>query len=236
MFAAYLIQVGLIAALGILAGLMLGGGLVAWLGPLLAQDLPIPAEFTFYPVPLAEAALYGALAAALGRMVIAFTEGKEEFAENLDQLRKAAKALDDQRRACLNLCEQDAIAFTELSRLVKRRPDDPERMQKEGDAVRGVINVPLEGMRHCLEISKKLETLVRRSNHHLRSDLAIAAVFSKAAAEACLWNVRINLPLLAPEAAGALRERTDAALADALARAATIERAVGRAVPDGGAP
>lgn len=64
-FAAYLIQVGLIAALGILAGLAMGGVLVAWLGPLLAQDLPIPAEFTVYPAPLAKAALYGALAAAL---------------------------------------------------------------------------------------------------------------------------------------------------------------------------
>ncbi|MFG0306186.1 MAG: cyclodeaminase/cyclohydrolase family protein [Phycisphaerales bacterium JB040] len=144
----------------------------------------------------AAAAAVGALAAALGRMVIAFTEGKEEFAENLDQLRKSARALDDQRRACLDLCEQDAIAFTELSRLVKRRPDDPERMQKEGDAVRAVINVPLEGMRYCLEIARRLETLAGRSNHHLRSDLAIAAVFSMAAAEACLWNVRINLPML----------------------------------------
>ena len=64
-FATYLIQVGLIAAMGIVAGLALGGGLVAWLGPVLAADLPIPAEFTFYPRPLAEAALYGALAAAL---------------------------------------------------------------------------------------------------------------------------------------------------------------------------
>ncbi|MEM1160825.1 MAG: FtsX-like permease family protein, partial [Pseudomonadota bacterium] len=64
-FAAYLFQVGLIAAIGIVAGIFLGGGLVAWLGPILAQDLPIPAEFTLYSAPLAEAALYGALAAGL---------------------------------------------------------------------------------------------------------------------------------------------------------------------------
>ena len=64
-FAAYLFQVGLIAILGVLGGLFVGGGLVAWLGPVLAQDLPIPAEFTLYPIPLAEAALYGVLAAAL---------------------------------------------------------------------------------------------------------------------------------------------------------------------------
>ncbi|MEM7189707.1 MAG: FtsX-like permease family protein [Pseudomonadota bacterium] len=64
-FAAYLMQVGLIALLGIIGGLIVGGGLVAWLGPVLAADLPIPADFTIYPAPLAEAALYGALAAGL---------------------------------------------------------------------------------------------------------------------------------------------------------------------------
>ena len=64
-FAAYLFQVGLIAALGIVLGLVVGGGLVAAVGPMLAADLPIPADFTVYPGPLAEAALYGALAAAL---------------------------------------------------------------------------------------------------------------------------------------------------------------------------
>jgi len=147
----------------------------------------------------AAAAAVGALAAALGRMVIAFTEGKEEYAESLDSLRKSARAFDEHRRACVDLCEDDAEAFSELSRLVKRRPDDPERMQKEGDAVRAVINVPLEGMRQCLEIAKRLEALAGKSNHHLRSDLAIAAIFARSAAEASLWNVRINLPMLVDE-------------------------------------
>ena len=64
-FAIYLIQVGLIAAMGIAIGVLTGGGLVALLGPVFAKDLPVPAEFTMYPVPLFEAALYGALAAML---------------------------------------------------------------------------------------------------------------------------------------------------------------------------
>lgn len=64
-FAAYAIQVGLLAALGIAAGLALGGGSVAWIVPLMARDLPVPAEFGFYPAPLARAALFGALATAL---------------------------------------------------------------------------------------------------------------------------------------------------------------------------
>jgi len=64
-FAAYLMQVGLIALVGVLAGVALGGGLVAWLGPILAADLPVPAVFSLYTEPLAEAALYGMLAAGL---------------------------------------------------------------------------------------------------------------------------------------------------------------------------
>jgi putative ABC transport system permease protein len=64
-FLGYSIQIGLIAALGIAAGLALGGGLVGWGGPLLAGELPVPAEFGVYAAPLAKAALFGALAAVL---------------------------------------------------------------------------------------------------------------------------------------------------------------------------
>ena len=64
-FSIYLIQIGMIAALGIAIGVSVGGGVVALLGPVFAKDLPVPAEFTLYPAPLAEAALFGALAAML---------------------------------------------------------------------------------------------------------------------------------------------------------------------------
>jgi len=144
----------------------------------------------------AAAAALGALAAALGRMVISFTEGKEEFADLLDPIRKSAKALDEQRREFMSLCDKDAEAFAELSRLIRRRPDDYERMQHEGNAVRAVINVPLEGLKLSLETAERLEWLAGKSNNHLRSDLAIGAVFAEAAGRACLWNVRINLPML----------------------------------------
>ncbi|HSF94862.1 MAG TPA: FtsX-like permease family protein [Thermohalobaculum sp.] len=63
--AGYSLQIGAIAGLGILAGLVLGGGAVLVAGPMLAERLPVPAEFGLYPRPLALAALYGALTAAL---------------------------------------------------------------------------------------------------------------------------------------------------------------------------
>ena len=69
-FAAYALQIGVIAGFGIVAGLALGAGLVALAGPLLASPmiggrLPVPAEFALYPRPLAVAGLYGVLSAAL---------------------------------------------------------------------------------------------------------------------------------------------------------------------------
>lgn len=64
-FLTYLFQVGALAALGIAIGLTLGALVPVLLSPLIAARLPVPAAFGIYPGPLAEAALYGALAALL---------------------------------------------------------------------------------------------------------------------------------------------------------------------------
>ncbi|MFK7944185.1 MAG: ABC transporter permease, partial [Paracoccaceae bacterium] len=64
-FFAYLFQIGLLAVLGIAAGVLLGGGLVATLGPVLAANLSIPAEFGWYSAPLLEAGYFGLLASAV---------------------------------------------------------------------------------------------------------------------------------------------------------------------------
>ena len=64
-FAVYLIQIGILTAIGVALGLMLGAGLPALLGPLLEDLLPVPALFALYPAPIAEAAIYGALTALL---------------------------------------------------------------------------------------------------------------------------------------------------------------------------
>ncbi|HUS53620.1 MAG TPA: FtsX-like permease family protein, partial [Thermohalobaculum sp.] len=68
LIAAYALQIAVIAGIGIAVGLALAAGLVALAGPLIADRLPVPAEFTIYPKPLAAAALYGALTAALFTM------------------------------------------------------------------------------------------------------------------------------------------------------------------------
>ncbi|MDO5368975.1 ABC transporter permease [Paracoccus sp. (in: a-proteobacteria)] len=62
-FLTYLIQIGLMTALGIMLGLALGALLPLLLAPVIEARLPMPAAFGVFPGPLAEAALYGALAA-----------------------------------------------------------------------------------------------------------------------------------------------------------------------------
>ena len=64
-FLAYFFQIGVLAVLGIVAGLILGGLVPLALAPVLAEQLPVPARFALYPAPLAEAALYGVLTAAI---------------------------------------------------------------------------------------------------------------------------------------------------------------------------
>ncbi|WP_461306131.1 ABC transporter permease, partial [Albidovulum sp.] len=64
-FAVYLVQVAALTLAGIAAGLLLGGGLPVLAGPWIAAALPIPIRISVAAGPLLEAALYGALTAAL---------------------------------------------------------------------------------------------------------------------------------------------------------------------------
>ena len=62
-FQTYFLQIGALSILGIAIGLALGALVPLLLAPVIEARLPIPASFTLFPAPLAEAALYGALTA-----------------------------------------------------------------------------------------------------------------------------------------------------------------------------
>ncbi len=64
-FAVYLIQIGLLAVVGVALGEVLGAALPLIAAPFVGDRLPVPVEFGLYPRPLAEAALYGLLTALL---------------------------------------------------------------------------------------------------------------------------------------------------------------------------
>ena len=60
----YLIQIGLLAALGVTLGLIIGAIVPLILGQIAGSALPIPALFAVYPLPLVKAGTFGLLAAA----------------------------------------------------------------------------------------------------------------------------------------------------------------------------
>ncbi|QHQ35594.1 ABC transporter permease [Algicella marina] len=64
-FAIYMLQVGVLAAVGVTLGLLIGAGIPVLLAPVLSGMLPIPAVFSFYWQPLVEAGFYGLLTAMI---------------------------------------------------------------------------------------------------------------------------------------------------------------------------
>ena len=64
-FQTYFLQIGALTLAGLLVGLFLGAVLPMLAAPLIADSLPVPAVFALHPKPLAEAALYGTLAALI---------------------------------------------------------------------------------------------------------------------------------------------------------------------------
>ena len=64
-FLTYFLQITVLAVIGLIIGLALGAMIPVLLAPWIAGALPVEATISVYPGPLAEAALYGALAALL---------------------------------------------------------------------------------------------------------------------------------------------------------------------------
>ena len=75
-FLVYLMQIGVLSALGVVIGVVLGAAVPLALAPVLAATLPMPVVFRPYPAPLLEAAFYGLTAAFLFTLwPLARTEG-----------------------------------------------------------------------------------------------------------------------------------------------------------------
>jgi putative ABC transport system permease protein len=64
-FRTYLIQIGILSALGVTLGLVIGAGTPILFAGVIEAALPFPAEIALYPMPIIEAAFYGIITAFL---------------------------------------------------------------------------------------------------------------------------------------------------------------------------
>lgn len=173
------------------------------------------------------AALVGAIGAALGSMVVAYTRGKKAFADAEPELGETSKRLDRLRFVLLALADEDARAYSTLNELMRLAEDDPRRVEHWTQAVRDAIDVPRAGVASGASLASLLESLAGSSNPWLGSDLAIAADLAAVAAAAFAWNVRVNLPQLeAGEQSAAIEAETDRLVARARESADRVTRIV----------
>ncbi|MBC7771346.1 MAG: cyclodeaminase/cyclohydrolase family protein [Pyrinomonadaceae bacterium] len=178
----------------------------------------------------AAASCTGAIAVSLARMVVSYSLGKKTLAEHQADLEKAAGALDRASGLFLELAEEDALSYAAVNELQKLPETDERRTREWPAAVEAAVQAPLAVAAAAADLLRLLESLVEKTNKHLRSDLAIAAVLAEAAVSGGCWNVRVNVPLLAnPSRQGEVEADVRRMLQDATARRATIERGCGLA-------
>lgn len=153
------------------------------------------------------AALTGALAAGLGRMVAGYTLGKQKFAAVEDEVRDLAERLTKAGELLRGLIDEDAAAYDVLSAAFKLDKADPARSERVQQAARLAASVPLETATLCAAVRTDVQRLREIGNPQLRSDAAAALHLAEAAWQAAAANVRANLPLLPPEEAQELERQ-----------------------------
>jgi len=196
------------------------------------SDLPVSSLLTSLgartpsPGGGASAALAGALAAATARMVLSYSIGRKSLAEHEPTLQAAAQSLDRAHALLLELGDEDAEAYERLNATMKLRETDPRRDEDLPRAVAAAIAVPSAVLAAGIDLLRLLETLPGRTNPHLRSDLAVAAVLAEASVRAAAWNIEVNLPLVADEAERKrVGESVRGSVNEAGERATSVERA-----------
>jgi formiminotetrahydrofolate cyclodeaminase len=140
------------------------------------------------------AALVGALAAAIGEMVVNYSVGKKGLEAQQDDLKRALAQLHRARQVMLELMVEDQLAYQALSTARKLAPGSAQREEQFPVALLASIRTPEAIAATALAIIELCERLVGMVNFHLLSDLAVCADLAMATVRCGIYNVRVNLP------------------------------------------
>jgi formiminotetrahydrofolate cyclodeaminase len=156
------------------------------------------------------AGLVGALAAALGEMVVSLTRDPDPA------LTEAADKLKNIRASSIASGAADELAYSGFVHASKMpRETDEEKARRTAtmqEALQEAAAVPLELALTSIQLLEQLETVIKHGSKHVLSDAAIAISLAIACVDASLINVRINLPMMKdPEIAGSLRGKAQKA-------------------------
>jgi formiminotetrahydrofolate cyclodeaminase len=171
------------------------------------------------------AALAGALAAAMGEMVVNYSVGKKDMAGHEGELKKAVDELQRARQVMLELMVEDQAGYEALTAARKLAATDPERESRFEVALAACIRIPQSVCATAAAVLRLCDRLVDIVNPHLLSDLAVCAELAMATVRSAAYNVRVNLG----EIQGAERLQIDSAITKQIVEASkTIQRAMPR--------
>lgn len=165
----------------------------------------------------------GALACALGRMVVEYSVGKKTSDANRERLAAAAASLhrfDELLRATIT---QDADAYAAMTELAKRRGEGDDAETEYQQAVLRAVGVPIEMLTAAVGANEALADIRGISSRYLTSDLVVAAVLLDGAAISAAVTARINIPELSDRA---VAERIESSIAALIERSTKARRAI----------
>jgi len=147
------------------------------------------------------AAFVGALATCLATMVANLTLGKKKYAASEAAMTGVKREADALRGELLALARRDSEAFDAVLR-ARRMPETTaaEREAREqalAAATLEACHVPLQTARACARVGALAAAAASQGNVNAVTDAGAGGLLARAAGEAALLNVDINLKTLA---------------------------------------
>lgn len=140
--------------------------------------------------------LVGALAMALGQMVVSLSGADEA-------LTRANRLLEEARNGALAGSEADERAYGGYIAATKLPKGTPEEKQARREAMQAALREAAQTPMRLAELIASMKPTLRevaeRGNRHVVSDAQIAMILADAAIASALVNVRVNLPFLRDE-------------------------------------
>jgi formiminotetrahydrofolate cyclodeaminase len=139
-------------------------------------------------------ALAGALAAAMGEMVLQYSIGKKDVSPDHDaKLRDSLAEMTRARHLLVQLMVEDQAAFGALSSARKACNNKGDSDPTFAAALLACIRIPQAIGATAAALLELCEQVTPIANKFLLSDLAVCAELSMATVRCAAYNVRINL-------------------------------------------
>ena len=141
-------------------------------------------------------AIGGALAAALGQMVVNLTVGKKKYADVEETMQEVLGKLQACQADFLDLVDQDAKVFAPLAAAYALPTSTEEEKQEKArimeERLLAASLVPLHMMEKAAEMLEFLEILAEKGSRMAVSDVGVAVQFARTALTGAVMNVYIN--------------------------------------------